>query len=154
GSGGAPILLCTSEGFYPAALEQVWIRDGEFITYLNSSLTNREYQNSSKVQLNSSTNIDGSYSLTSYLHLSPTTEQVLYSCWVNHSSLSQPITVNISSSECNEPAAELHAYFPGVIFIIAGISFGLLTGITFTTTALCPCLSKSVFQLQVDQQSH
>ncbi|KAI4885539.1 hypothetical protein NFI96_022480, partial [Prochilodus magdalenae] len=75
----------------------VWIRDGEFITYLNSSLTNREYLNYSKVQLNSSTNTDGSHSLTSYLHLPPTPEQVLYSCWVNHSSLSQPITVNISS---------------------------------------------------------
>ncbi|KAI4885540.1 hypothetical protein NFI96_022481 [Prochilodus magdalenae] len=98
----AHFALCTSEGFYPAALEQVWIRHGEFITYLNSSLTNREYLNYSKVQLNSSINTDGSHSLTSYLHLSPTTEQVLYSCWVNHSSLSQPITVNISSTECYE----------------------------------------------------
>uniref|UniRef100_A0A8B9GSX9 Ig-like domain-containing protein n=1 Tax=Astyanax mexicanus TaxID=7994 RepID=A0A8B9GSX9_ASTMX len=85
GSNGVSAILCASEGFYPAAVEQAWIRDGEFITYLNIS--------------NTFTHTN----LSLYLHLlTLTPEQVIYSCWVNHSSLSQPITVNISSTECSE----------------------------------------------------
>uniref|UniRef100_A0A3B1IYS8 Ig-like domain-containing protein n=1 Tax=Astyanax mexicanus TaxID=7994 RepID=A0A3B1IYS8_ASTMX len=93
GSNGVSAILCASEGFYPAAVEQAWIRDGEFITYLNISNT----------FTHTNINPDGTHSLSLYLHLPTLTpEQVIYSCWVNHSSLSQPITVNISSTECSE----------------------------------------------------
>ncbi|KAG9263637.1 hypothetical protein AMEX_G23687 [Astyanax mexicanus] len=105
GSNGVSAILCASEGFYPAAVEQAWIRDGEFITYLNISntFTHTKHLNTSAVHYNSSINPDGTHSLSLYLHLlTLTPEQVIYSCWVNHSSLSQPITVNISSTECSE----------------------------------------------------
>ncbi|XP_036451208.1 tapasin-related protein-like isoform X2 [Colossoma macropomum] len=142
GSDGAPTVLCTAEGFYPAALEQVWIRDGERITYPNSSLINREYLHSSAVRWNSSINTDGSYSLTSYLHLPPTPEQVMYHCWVNHSSFNQPISVNISSTECYETKEEqpTGSDFSGVSFIMAGISFGVLAGVLLVTAVTYPSL--------------
>uniref|UniRef100_A0AAY5EEE6 Ig-like domain-containing protein n=1 Tax=Electrophorus electricus TaxID=8005 RepID=A0AAY5EEE6_ELEEL len=98
------LLLCIAEGFYPAALEQAWIRDGEYITYLNTShtLTNRQYLNTSDIHWNYSINADGSYRLMSYLQLpSHTPEHSVY-CSVNHMSLSQPVTVNISSIACFE----------------------------------------------------
>ncbi|KAL6473105.1 hypothetical protein MHYP_G00192930 [Metynnis hypsauchen] len=145
-SDGAPKMLCSSEGFYPAALEQVWIRDGERNTYPNSSLINREYLNSSDVRWNSSINTDGSYSLTSFVHLPPSPEEVMYHCWVNHSSLNQPITVNISSTECYETKEEQHtgSDFSGVICLIAGISFGVLTGVLLVSAVNYPSLSKCV----------
>ncbi|XP_036450349.1 uncharacterized protein LOC118824365 [Colossoma macropomum] len=138
GSDGARTMLCTAEGFYPAALEQVWIGDGEHITYPNSSLINREYLNSSAVQWNSSINTDGSYSRTSYLHLPPTPKQVMYHCWVNHSSLNQSISVNISSTECYEKTKQLISGS----FIMAVISFGVLTGVFFITAINYPSLKE------------
>ncbi|KAL6473107.1 hypothetical protein MHYP_G00192950 [Metynnis hypsauchen] len=127
GSDGALTMFCSSEGFYPAALEQVWIRDEERITYPNSSLINNEYLNSSVVRWNSSINTDGSYSLTSFLHLPPTPEQVMYHCWVNHSSLNQPITVNISSTECYGKNKQLINF----VIIGTGVSSAVFTGIVF-----------------------
>ncbi|XP_017546862.1 tapasin-related protein-like [Pygocentrus nattereri] len=141
GSDGAPTMLCSSEGFYPAALEQVWIRDGESITSPNSSLINREHLNSSDARWSSSNNTDGSYSLTSFLHLPPTPEQVMYHCWVNHSSLNQPITVNISSTECYGKNKQ-HI---SVIFIMAGISFGVLTGFLLAAAVNYPSLKECCF---------
>ncbi|XP_072514292.1 uncharacterized protein [Salminus brasiliensis] len=141
GPDGVPTVLCTSEGFYPAAVEQAWIRDGDFITYLNTSHTDTQTQhlNTSAVHWNSSINTDGSHSLSSYLQLlTHTTRQVMFSCWVNHSSLNQPIAVNMSSIECSEEEEEL----TGVIFIVAGISFGVLTGISFVTDIPYLCFSK------------
>ncbi|XP_022536426.2 uncharacterized protein LOC107196917 [Astyanax mexicanus] len=131
GSNGVSAILCASEGFYPAAVEQAWIRDGEFITYLNISntFTHTKHLNTSAVHYNSSINPDGTHSLSLYLHLlTLTPEQVIYSCWVNHSSLSQPITVNISSTECSEK----EDVWTGVIFISVVISFGVLIVILLT----------------------
>lgn len=96
-------ILCAAKGFYPADLEQVWLRDGEYMSYLNTSLecSYGENLNTSDINCNYWNNTDGSYSLTSYLS-SQTPQKVMYYCWVNHSTLSQPITVNISSTECTE----------------------------------------------------
>ncbi|XP_016348920.1 HLA class I histocompatibility antigen, Cw-17 alpha chain-like isoform X2 [Sinocyclocheilus anshuiensis] len=78
--GGFPTILCSSEGFYPSALEQLWMRNGEF-------------QNASLTHSTTKTNPDGSFTLHSYLNIS---DCVTYSCWVNHSSLSQPIILHMS----------------------------------------------------------
>uniref|UniRef100_A0A8C1VRM7 Uncharacterized LOC109062753 n=2 Tax=Cyprinus carpio TaxID=7962 RepID=A0A8C1VRM7_CYPCA len=80
--GGFPMMLCSSEGFYPSALDQMWIRNGEF---QNASLTYSINQ----------TNPDRSFTLHSYLNIS---DCVNYSCWVNHSSLSQPTILHMT--EC------------------------------------------------------
>lgn len=100
-----PTIHCASEGFYPTDLKQAWLRDGEYISYLNTSLppTYEENLSTSLINWNFRNNIDGSYSLISYLHLSSNiAHQVMFYCWVNHSTLSKPITVNISSTECAE----------------------------------------------------
>lgn len=102
---GATTVLCSSHGFYPADFMQAWLRNGEYIRYLNISLKPlyKEKLNSSDINWNYSKNTDGSYSITSYLHLpSSIAEQAMYYCWVNHSTLSQPIMVNMSSTECIE----------------------------------------------------
>ncbi|XP_016416956.1 uncharacterized protein LOC107747056 isoform X1 [Sinocyclocheilus rhinocerous] len=78
--GGFPTILCSSEGFYPSALEQLWMRNGEF-------------QNASLTHSINKTNPDGSFTLHSYLNIS---DCVNYSCWVNHSSLSQPTILHMS----------------------------------------------------------
>uniref|UniRef100_A0A3B1IKZ9 Ig-like domain-containing protein n=1 Tax=Astyanax mexicanus TaxID=7994 RepID=A0A3B1IKZ9_ASTMX len=117
GPDGATTVLCTFKGFYPAAVEQAWIRDDKFITSFNPThtfthtqnlntshtFTHTQHLNTSTVHWNFSINPDGTHSLTSCLHLlTLTDEQGMYSCWVNHSSLNQPITVNISSTDCSE----------------------------------------------------
>ncbi len=78
--GGFPTILCSSEGFYPSALEQLWMRNGEF-------------QNTSLTYSNNKTNPDGSFTLHSYLNVS---DCLNYSCWVNHSSLTQPTILHMS----------------------------------------------------------
>ncbi|XP_029527356.1 class II histocompatibility antigen, M beta 1 chain-like isoform X3 [Oncorhynchus nerka] len=81
-SSGLPMLLCSSQGFYPKTIEQVWFRDGQL---LNTRLSDRQRE----------VNTDGSITVHSYLPLSSGPSQAgLYLCWVNHSSLSHPITVN------------------------------------------------------------
>lgn len=83
-SDGFHTILCLSEGFYPSALEQVWMTNGGF---QNVSLT----YNINK------TNPDGSFTLHSYLNVSDCTN---YSCWVNHSSLSRPMIFHLSPADC------------------------------------------------------
>ncbi|XP_039533928.1 uncharacterized protein LOC120483108 [Pimephales promelas] len=85
-SDGYHTILCLSEGFYPSALEQVWMRNGGF---QNVSLT----YNINK------TNPDESFTLHSYLNVSDCTN---YSCWVNHSSLSQPMILHLPPADCYE----------------------------------------------------
>ncbi|XP_047661238.1 uncharacterized protein LOC113644168 isoform X3 [Tachysurus fulvidraco] len=101
-SDGVPKVLCTSERFYPADLTQTWLRDGKYINYLNTSLilSNTENLNYSHFNWNYRYNTDGTYSVTSYLQLS--SDRAVFYCRVNHSTLTQPITVNISSTECTE----------------------------------------------------
>lgn len=101
-SDGVPTVLCTSERFYPADLTQAWLRDGKYINYLNTSLIlpNTENLNYSNFIWNYRKNTDGSYSVTSYLHLS--SDRAVFYCRVNHSTLTKPITVNISSTECTD----------------------------------------------------
>ncbi|XP_058645998.1 rano class II histocompatibility antigen, B-1 beta chain isoform X2 [Onychostoma macrolepis] len=77
--GGFASILCSSEGFYPSALKQLWMRNGEF-------------QNASLTYCINKTNPDGSFTLHSYLNVSDCEH---YSCWVNHSSLSQPTNMSL-----------------------------------------------------------
>uniref|UniRef100_A0A8C1I6S4 Ig-like domain-containing protein n=1 Tax=Cyprinus carpio TaxID=7962 RepID=A0A8C1I6S4_CYPCA len=84
--GGFHTILCSSEGFYPSALEQLWMRNGEF-------------QNASLTYSINKTNPDGSFTLHSYLNIS---DCATYSCWVNHSSLSQPTILHMSPTDCYE----------------------------------------------------
>ncbi|XP_051971615.1 H-2 class II histocompatibility antigen, I-A beta chain isoform X2 [Xyrauchen texanus] len=89
---GSSMMLCSSERFYPHSLEQLWIRDGEI---LNSSNSHKHF--------NYSTNPDGSFTQKSYLELAPQMfAATIYSCWINHSSLNEPLMVNLSSSSCDE----------------------------------------------------
>ncbi|XP_065114746.1 uncharacterized protein [Paramisgurnus dabryanus] len=87
---GHPIILCSSEGFYPSDLQQVWLRDGEI---LNISHTHSTIRNNS----------DGSFTLHSYLNLSSAmSEFVNYSCGVNHSSLDKQFVLHLSLANCND----------------------------------------------------
>ncbi|XP_073771002.1 uncharacterized protein [Danio rerio] len=79
-------ILCSSEEFYPSAIEQVWMRNGEF-------------QNISQTLNINKTNPDGSFTLHSYLN---TSDCENYSCWVNHSTLSQPTTLHVLPNYCNK----------------------------------------------------
>ncbi|KAG1970572.1 hypothetical protein F2P79_002066 [Pimephales promelas] len=77
---GSHVLMC-SAGFHDS-LEQLWIRDGDV---LNSSYSHKSFNGSS------------------YLVLPPQNfNDTIYSCWVNHSSLNQPLVGNLSSSVCLE----------------------------------------------------
>nr|XP_015196712.1 PREDICTED: uncharacterized protein LOC107076675 isoform X1 [Lepisosteus oculatus]XP_015196713.1 PREDICTED: uncharacterized protein LOC107076675 isoform X1 [Lepisosteus oculatus] len=81
---GNTLLVCTAQGFCSAEIDQFWFREGQPITNTTShrNLTN---------------NTDGSFTLTSYLSVSgPESGEVLYNCWVNHSFLKTPVTVNIT----------------------------------------------------------
>lgn len=86
---GSPRIICIAEGFYPADLEQQWMRDGEII---NSSNSHNE---------NYSTNEDGLFTQKSYLELpAHVFNETIFSCWVNHSSLKKTLVANISSAAC------------------------------------------------------
>ncbi|XP_048873227.1 hereditary hemochromatosis protein homolog [Brienomyrus brachyistius] len=86
GPSGNPALLCSVRNFYPESIEQDWLRDG---LPLNVTPDRR-----------STVNPDGSYSLDSYLSLTPAhAEDVLCSCWVNHSSLDLPLNYTFQCKE-------------------------------------------------------
>ena len=79
---GHSSLLCSSQGFYPKAIEQVWLCENQ---PLNITLSDRKTE----------VNPDVSFTLHSYLPLSAEPSQPeRYSCWVNHSALHQPVTVH------------------------------------------------------------
>uniref|UniRef100_UPI00398E8BD3 uncharacterized protein n=1 Tax=Pristiophorus japonicus TaxID=55135 RepID=UPI00398E8BD3 len=74
-------LICTSLEFYPDSIQVSWFKDGQLIT--NGTENGTLYCNS-----------DGTFSITSFLNLSvfDWNEGGNYSCQVNHSTLSAPIT--------------------------------------------------------------
>ncbi|XP_048459030.1 immunoglobulin lambda-1 light chain-like [Rhincodon typus] len=82
-------LICTSLEFYPDDIQVSWFKDGQRIT--NSIKNGTLYTNS-----------DGSFSITSALNLSvlEQNETGIYSCQVNHSTLSAPTTKRIPV--CNQ----------------------------------------------------
>ncbi|XP_073771003.1 uncharacterized protein isoform X2 [Danio rerio] len=84
-------ILCSSEEFYPSAIKQVWMRNGEF-------------QNISQTLNINKTNPDGSFTLHSYLN---TSDCENYSCWVNHSTLSQPTTLHVLPNYCNKDQVDV-----------------------------------------------
>ncbi|KAG9351546.1 hypothetical protein JZ751_022797, partial [Albula glossodonta] len=85
---------------------------------------------------NISANVDGSFSISTPLPLSSEhTEDVLYSCWVNHSTLSKPITASYNFSPTGDNTAvfkdlRIIATVCGVAFAV--IVFGLVIVIRFT----------------------
>nr|XP_023690919.1 tyrosine-protein phosphatase non-receptor type substrate 1-like [Paramormyrops kingsleyae] len=86
GPSGDSALLCSVQDFYPESIEQVWLRDG---LPLNVTPDRR-----------STVNPDGSYTLDSYLSLTAAhAEDVLCSCWVNHSSLDLPLNYTFQCKE-------------------------------------------------------
>ncbi|KAK2823452.1 hypothetical protein Q7C36_020052 [Tachysurus vachellii] len=141
-SDGVPTLLCTSERFYPADLTQTWLRDGKYINYLNTSLIlpNTENLTYSHFNWNYRKNTDGSYSVTSYLHLS--SDRAVFYCWVNHSTLTQPITVNISSTECTERRGD---DTPAVVLSFTGIICGMMAGIGLILSGCYLCFRKRTY---------
>ncbi|XP_038658206.1 tyrosine-protein phosphatase non-receptor type substrate 1-like [Scyliorhinus canicula] len=84
-------LICTSLEFYPESIQVSWFKDGWSVT--NGSMNGTLCANS-----------DGSFSITSFLNLSlfDWNEGGNYSCQVNHSTLSAPITERISVSNQDE----------------------------------------------------
>uniref|UniRef100_A0A3B3RE35 Ig-like domain-containing protein n=1 Tax=Paramormyrops kingsleyae TaxID=1676925 RepID=A0A3B3RE35_9TELE len=82
GPSGDSALLCSVQDFYPESIEQVWLRDG---LPLNVTPDRR-----------SSVNPDGSYTLNSLSLTAAHAEDVLCSCWVNHSSLDLPSNTHFS----------------------------------------------------------
>ncbi|XP_052424203.1 uncharacterized protein LOC127966898 isoform X1 [Carassius gibelio] len=115
--GGFPTIRCISEGFYPSALEQLWMRNGAFH---NASFTNSTDK----------TNPDGSFSLHSYLKISDCAH---YSCWVNHSSLSKPAIVHMSPTDCNKNREGFNGYNIQIALFISS----LLTSVLMIITAMC-----------------
>ncbi|XP_057177317.1 patr class I histocompatibility antigen, B-1 alpha chain [Triplophysa rosa] len=81
--------MCSAEGFFPAALEQQWMRDGEII---NSSYSHKDE--------NYSTNPNGSFTQRFYQELPSQMFETIFSCWVNHSFLNKPLMANLSSTVC------------------------------------------------------
>ncbi|XP_067896089.1 immunoglobulin lambda-1 light chain-like [Heterodontus francisci] len=79
-------LVCNSLEFYPGNIQVSWFEDGQLIT--NGTENGNLYANS-----------DGSFSITSFLNLSilDWNEGGNYSCQVNHSTLSVPITHPVSN---------------------------------------------------------
>ncbi|XP_061106244.1 uncharacterized protein LOC133133948 isoform X2 [Conger conger] len=114
GSSGPPLLVCVAHSFYPGGAEQVWLRDGQ---HLNVTPTR-------------SANMDGTFSLNTSLSLS--SEQAkdeVFTCWVNHSTLSQPITFNYTLSlrrEKRHMLKDLHiiSIVCGTVFVGLIIVFG------------------------------
>uniref|UniRef100_A0A8C1WGJ2 Ig-like domain-containing protein n=1 Tax=Cyprinus carpio TaxID=7962 RepID=A0A8C1WGJ2_CYPCA len=106
--GGFHTILCSSEGFYPSALEQLWMRNGEF-------------QNASLTYSIDKTNPDGSFTLHSYLNIS---DCVNYSCWVNHSSLTLSEFTHLHSEhQMFYTDRFLFFYFFYLTFIFPGRSY-------------------------------
>ncbi|XP_050976370.1 major histocompatibility complex class I-related gene protein isoform X2 [Labeo rohita] len=113
--GQFPTIVCRSEGFYPSALEQMLMRNGEF-------------QNTSFTYSINKINPDGSFTLHSYLN---TSDCVNYSCWVNHSTLSQPTILPLTPADCYENR------FRGYNIQIALFISALLTPVLLIITAMC-----------------
>ncbi|KAG7483602.1 hypothetical protein MATL_G00040140 [Megalops atlanticus] len=123
GSSGAPLLLCSSQDFYPEAIEQVWLCDGQ---PLNATPTQRD----------SAVNPDGSFTLNSTLSLpSEHSEGVLYSCWVNHSALSLPITVNYTAP----PDGDNGGLVKGITIAMGGAVIFVLLVITIALIIFIQC---------------
>ncbi|XP_051971614.1 H-2 class II histocompatibility antigen, I-A beta chain isoform X1 [Xyrauchen texanus] len=124
---GSSMMLCSSERFYPHSLEQLWIRDGEI---LNSSNSHKHF--------NYSTNPDGSFTQKSYLELAPQMfAATIYSCWINHSSLNEPLMVNLSSSSCDE-RWDLSSWAVTLGFVFSAV----LTAI-FIIAVMCKCYRRA-----------
>ncbi|XP_072569802.1 tyrosine-protein phosphatase non-receptor type substrate 1 [Paramormyrops kingsleyae] len=85
GPSGDSVLLCSVQDFYPESIEQDWLRDG---LPLNVTPDRR-----------SSVNPDGSYTLNSLSLTAAHAEDVLCSCWVNHSSLDLPLNYTFQCKE-------------------------------------------------------
>ncbi|XP_056103556.1 uncharacterized protein LOC130082726 isoform X2 [Rhinichthys klamathensis goyatoka] len=100
-----PSELLGEERTFVQVIEQVWMRNGGF---QNVSLT----YNINK------TNPDESFTLHSYLKVSDCTN---YSCWVNHSSLSQPMILHLPPADCYENRGRFR-----VLFISALLTLVLL----------------------------
>ncbi|XDV54292.1 hypothetical protein PO909_022611 [Leuciscus waleckii] len=112
---GSPMLVC-SVGFYHS-LEQLWIKDGDV---LNSS--------------------HKSFNGSSYLELPPhTISDTIYSCWVNHSSLNQPLVGNLSSSVCYERGGVTVK----VVFIISSVLAVFLIIAFMFIAVMCKCYRRA-----------
>ncbi|XP_056593009.1 uncharacterized protein LOC130411982 isoform X2 [Triplophysa dalaica] len=117
------IILCSSEGFYPSDLQQVWLKHGEFHNISKTHNTNR-------------TNPDGSSSLHSYLNVSSAmSDSVNYSCWVNHSSLNKPVVLHLSLDDCYERKNRF-SHFSDNMKIVLVISALLILIILIITVVL------------------
>lgn len=104
---GSHRIICIAEGFYPADLEQQWMRNGEIINSSNSH-NNENY----------STNEDGLFTQKSYLELpAHVFNETIFSCWVNHSSLNKPLVANISSAACYDQRGKFRiiSYFNKIL---------------------------------------
>ncbi|XP_046717502.1 uncharacterized protein LOC124393611 isoform X2 [Silurus meridionalis] len=132
GPGGSLTMLCTSKGFYPYELKQAWLRSEKPNSYQNSSVV----LNSSDIRWKQIHNTDGTWSITSSLPLS--SGLGVYYCWVNHSALSQPIIVNITSTECTEIKERLTV----LVTLVSGISCGVIAGIGLILAGCYKCSRK------------
>ncbi|XP_073730848.1 uncharacterized protein [Misgurnus anguillicaudatus] len=133
-SNGSLMIVCSSEGFYPAALHQLWMRDGEIIINSNN---NEIY----------STNTDGSFTHKSYLELpSQMFNETIFTCWINHSSLNEPIMANLSSTVCYE-TSDL-ALTMNVWFVVSAV---LVVFVVITVIAVtCKCYRRAKPRSAVD----
>ncbi|XP_038657155.1 immunoglobulin kappa light chain-like [Scyliorhinus canicula] len=121
-------LICTSLEFYPESIQVSWFKDGWSVT--NGSMNGTLCANS-----------DGSFSITSFLNLSlfDWNEGGNYSCQVNHSTLSAPITERISVSSEGLASDKLLWTIPIVSGLIA-----LMVFVVAPVICTCSILKKIV----------
>ncbi|XP_078088173.1 immunoglobulin kappa light chain-like [Mustelus asterias] len=108
-------LICISLEFYPENIQVSWFQDGQLIT--NGTKNGRLCANT-----------DGSFSIISFLNLSlfDWNEGRNYSCQVNHSTLSTPITERISAPNEGPPSDNLFWISPTVSCLIALMVFVII----------------------------
>ncbi|XP_065112476.1 uncharacterized protein [Paramisgurnus dabryanus] len=133
-SNGSLMIVCSSDGFYPAALQQLWKRDGEII---NNSNNNEIY----------STNTDGSFTHKSYLELpSQMFNETIFTCRINHSSLNEPIEANLSNTACYETSDLALTVIVGFVGSAVLIVFVVIAVIAVT----CKCYRRAKPRSAVD----
>uniref|UniRef100_UPI00398F1D86 immunoglobulin kappa light chain-like n=1 Tax=Pristiophorus japonicus TaxID=55135 RepID=UPI00398F1D86 len=114
-------LVCTSLEFYPDSIQVSWFKDGQLIT--NGTENGTLYCNS-----------DGTFSITSFLNLSvfDWNEGGNYSCQVNHSTLSAPITERAPGSN-QGPTGDKQSW------IISTACSLIVLMMFLVVTVLCTC---------------
>ncbi|XP_026547487.1 H-2 class II histocompatibility antigen, E-S beta chain-like, partial [Notechis scutatus] len=107
------ILLCTARGFYPLEIEVQWLK--------NSWLEEEDVAFGEELQ-----NGDWTYQLQVMLETQPQRRD-LYACWVGHTSLEAPITVQWEPRSSSSARSKLWTGIMGAVIGVAFLAVGLFS---------------------------